>query len=144
MKTITLLIFTIFLGRNCTGETSQEIQNAVIEYTSNTRGFYYKITIQNEKLFVNKNRDSKEKGDELPLSNSDWKEIVKQFEDVDLEQLNTYKDPTQKRFYDGAAIATLKVNYKDKEYQTVDFDHGYPPIEIEDLVNKITSLVKIN
>jgi hypothetical protein len=56
--------------------------------------------------------------------------------------LSTYKDPTQKRVYDGAAIAELIINYKEKEYQTKNFDHGYPPVEIEKFVNKLVSLVK--
>jgi hypothetical protein len=57
-----------------------------------------------------------------------------------LEAFPTLKDPTQKRFYDGAAIADLKVRYQDKNYETVNFDHGFPPAEIENLVNKIVAL----
>ena len=67
------------------------------------------------------------------------KELSSLTNSVNLEQLATYKDPTQKRFYDGAAIANLKITSNGKEYQTVDFDHGNPPVEIEKLVNKITS-----
>jgi hypothetical protein len=59
-----------------------------------------------------------------------------------LEKLPTLKDSTQKRFYDGAAIANLKVRYQDKNYETTDFDHEFPPAEIEKLVNKIVSLAK--
>ena len=62
------------------------------------------------------------------------------FKLVKLDSLATFKDPTQKRFYDGAAIANLKVSYKEKEYQTLDFDHGVPPVEIEKIVNKIVLL----
>jgi hypothetical protein len=59
-----------------------------------------------------------------------------------LEELPKLKYPTQKRFYDGAAIANLKIRYQDKDYETVDFDHGFPPAEIEKIVNKIVSLAK--
>ena len=59
---------------------------------------------------------------------------------VKLDSLATFKDPTQKRFYDGAAIANLKVTYKEKEYQSLDFDHGAPPVEIEKIVTKIVLL----
>ena len=31
---------------------------------------------------------------------------------------------------------------KDKEYQTTTFDHGTPPVEIADFINKIVSLEK--
>jgi hypothetical protein len=59
-----------------------------------------------------------------------------------LDEIPTLKDPTQKRFYDGAAIANLKIRYQEKNYETTDFDHGFPPAAIEKLVNKIVSLAK--
>jgi hypothetical protein len=67
------------------------------------------------------------------------KELSSYLNSVNLEKLSTYKDPTQERFYDGAAIANMKITSNGNEYQTVDFDHGKPPVEIEKLVNKITS-----
>jgi hypothetical protein len=36
----------------------------------------------------------------------------------------------------------LKIRYQDKNYETTDFDHGFPPAEIEKLVKKIVSLAK--
>ena len=67
--------------------------------------------------------------------------MVGYFQTFELDSLPSYKDPTQKRFYDGAAIADLKITYKDKVYQSKNFDHGVPPVEIEKMVNKIVSLV---
>ena len=80
--------------------------------------------------------------EEIAISDKDWKEIIGYFEKINLEKLPTLKDPTQKRFYDGAAIANLKVRYQDKNYETTDFDHEFPPAEIEKLVNKLVSLAK--
>ena len=111
-------------------------------YTANTRGFYQKITVKNQEAFVSNDRDSTEKGENIKISESDWKELSRYMNDLKLDQLETYKDPTQKRFYDGAAIANLMIIDNGKEYRTVDFDNGFPPIEIEKMVNKITSLAK--
>lgn len=118
--------------------------DAVMEviYTANTRGFYQKITVKNQEAFVSSDRNSAEIGESIKISDADWKELSASMNNLKLDQLATYKDPTQKRFYDGAAIANLKVVANDKEYQTVDFDNGFPPVEIEKLVNKITSLAK--
>jgi hypothetical protein len=66
--------------------------------------------------------------------------LIALFEKTNLEAFPDLKDPTQKRFYDGAAIAGLKVRYQDKNYETKNFDHGNPPVEIENLVNKIVAL----
>ena len=38
----------------------------------------------------------------------------------------------------------LKIKYKETTYETVDFDHGFPPLEIEKLVHKIVALAKAN
>lgn len=142
MKTLTLLLLTIFLGKGCSEEAKNEMENTIIQYTANTRGFYKKITIQNKQVFVSRDRNSTEKGTPVAISDADWKELVGYFETVQLDSLPSYKDPTQKRFYDGAAMADLKIKHKDKEYQTVTFDHGFPPVEIEKLIKKITSFSK--
>ena len=68
--------------------------------------------------------------------------MVTAFGKINLEEIPKLKDPTQKRFYDGAAIANLKIRYQDQYFETTDFDHGFPPKEIEKLVNKIVALAK--
>lgn len=142
MKVFTLLVLTIFMAKGCSQEAKNDIANAKIVYTANTRGFYQKITIQNQEISVSRERDSSDKGVTSKISDPDWKELVGYFEKMELDSLSTYKDPTQKRVYDGAAIAELIINYQEKEYQTKNFDHGYPPVEIEKFVNKLVSLVK--
>lgn len=136
-----LLFLTIFMAKGCSQQVKNDISNAEIVYKANTRGFYQKITINNQEISVSKERDSSEKGTTTKISDSDWKELVGYFQTFELDRLPSYKDPTQKRFYDGAAIADLKITYKDKVYQSKNFDHGVPPVEIEKLVNKIVSLV---
>jgi len=77
---------------------------------------------------------------QVKISDAHWNDLLVLFEKINLEAFPTLKDPTQKRHYDGAAIADLKVRYQDKNFETVDFDHGFPPAEIENLVNKIVAL----
>jgi hypothetical protein len=142
MKVFSLLLFTIFITKGCSQEAKNDIATAKIVYTANTRGFYQKITVQNQEISVSSDRDSKDKGVTSKISDSDWKEVVGHFEKIALDSLSSYKDPTQKRVYDGASIAKMIINYQEKEYQTKNFDHGYPPIAIEKFVNKLVSLVK--
>lgn len=142
MKTLTLIFLTLFLSKGCSQETKKDIANTTIEYLANTRGFYQKTVIKNQTISISRDRDEIGNGVTTSISNEDWKELLGYLEKVDLDSLATYKDPTQKRFYDGAAIANLKIMYKDKEYLTTDFDHGFPPVEIEKLINKIVLLGK--
>lgn len=157
MKKISLLLTIAFAFMSCncqkkavetttltSNETSanQEKQMPKFVYEANTRGFYQKITIENKIVTVSNDRNGGEKGESSRISENDWSELQSYFETSMLENLSAYNDPTQKRFYDGAAIANLKVNSNGKEYQTKDFDHGFPPVEIEKLINKIVSFGK--
>ena len=142
MKTITLIFLTLFLSKSCTNEAQNELTNTTIQYTANSRGFYQQVVIRNQKLTVSRDRNGTKSPEEINISDADWAELVKAFGKINLDEIPKLKDPTQKRFYDGAAIANLKIKYQDKEYETTDFDHGHPPAEIEKLVNKIVALAK--
>ncbi|MDG2432543.1 hypothetical protein [Flavobacterium sp.] len=142
MKLLSLLFLTLFLGKGCDSADKQDINTAVIEYTANTRGFYQKITIEKQMVTVSKDRSGKEKVAPAKISNADWKTLIKLFDDINLEEIKDLKSPTEKRFYDGAAIANLKITYKDVVYETKGFDHGFPPVEIKKLVTKINTFVK--
>lgn len=142
MKAISLLLLTLFLGKSCNHSTQNDLANAVLQYTANTRGYHLMIIVSNQKATITQGRGTENPTTVVAISDADWKELVSYFQAVPLTELPNLKDPTQKRFYDGAAIAKLKVRYQDTDYETVDFDHGNPPVEIEKLVNKIAGLAK--
>ena len=66
--------------------------------------------------------------------------MVDAFKEINLEGMASLKAPTDKRLYDGAAHANISITLKGKTYTTEGFDHGYPPIEIENLINKLVFL----
>lgn len=151
MRKIAVLVVSIFAFVSCNNQKKvvendsktksdvREYKVPKVEYEATTRGFYEKITIENQMVSVTNERDAKANGDPVKISDDVNKELNSYLNSVKLDQLATYKDPTQKRFYDGAAIAHLKITVDGVEYKTVDFDHGFPPVEIEKLVNKIVS-----
>lgn len=142
MKTLALLFFSLLVTKGCSSQDKKDLEKAQITYIANTRGFFQKIIITNHKAFISKDRNGKDTPIEIAINDKDWNELVQYFNSIDLNQLAKLKDPTQKRFYDGAAIANLKINYKDKQYETSSFDHGFPPAEIKNIVDKIVSFVK--
>lgn len=142
MKLLSLLFLTLFLGKGCDSNKQQDMKTAVIEYVANTRGFYRKITIQNQMVTVSKDRRGNDNAIAEKISDADWNVLVTAFQELDLDGIPNLKAPTEKRFYDGAAIANFKIIYKEKAYESTSFDHGFPPVEIEKLVNKINSFVK--
>ena len=142
MKLFTVLLLSVLLGKSCSSQTKNDLKNAILEYTANTRGFYQKISVKDQMVTVSKDRSGKDEPVATKISDADWKELVGYFETINLDGLSSLKAPTEKRFYDGAAIANLKVIYKDKTYETAAFDHGYPPAEIKKIVDKINSFAK--
>lgn len=145
MKILSLLFLTIFMARGgCEKNLKQEIDRAVIEYVAYTRGSYQKIIIEKHKATVFNDRKGKEKPVKKKISKDDWKKLIAVFQEIELEKIKDLKSPTEKRFYDGAPIARLKITYKGYIYESQSFDHGYPPYEIKELVTKINSFAKKN
>lgn len=142
MKLLSLLLLTIFLGKGCEDTVKQNIETAQITYTANTRGYYQEIII--EKHIASVKNERKGKAVKTKIPDKDWKELVKLFQEVDLDEIKDLKSPTEKRFYDGAAIANLKIKYEGKRYESQSFDHGFPPYEIKKIVTKINSFAKQN
>lgn len=142
MKLFAMILLSLFLGKSCDSQNKNDMKTAILEYTANTRGFYQKINVQNQFVSVSKNRQEVEMPRGKKISDADWKELIGYFEAIELENLATLKAPTEKRFYDGAAIANLKITIGDKTYESASFDHGFPPAEIKKLVDKINSFAK--
>ena len=140
MKTITMIFLSLFLTKDCSQKEKEEMKKATIEYQAISRGSYVNIQIQNETLSIVRARDEKAKS--YQLAREDFKELAVLFVKIDLNQLENYKGPAEKRFYDGAAMANVRIVYEGKVYQSQTFDHDSPPVEIEAFVNKIVSFVK--
>lgn len=141
MKIVSLVLLTFILGKGCNAGSQQDLQTAVVEYTANSRGYFQKIVLNNQTISISNDRNTTEivVG---KIADSDWEALVSELKKIDLESIPNWKAPTKKRFYDGAAMANLKITYKDKIYESTTFDNGFPPKEIKNFVDKITTLAK--
>ncbi len=140
MKTIITLILTTLFFSSCAPTMSQEMKESTLTYQALSRGFYLNVEIQGNKMTIIRERETL--GKDYVLSNVDFKAVSELYQKVKLKELIDYKAPTEKRFYDGAAIASLSINYQGKTYNTQGFDHGNPPVEIAEFVNKIVSFTE--
>lgn len=140
MRLLSLLLLTIFIGTSCSSQKSSDMTATQIEYSAMSRGLYKKIIVQNKTVSVTNGRNTE--AVESKIDDAKWKQIVAEFSKINLESIPTLKGPTEKRFYDGAAIGNLKIIQNQKIYETPGFDNGYPPKEIEKLVNLLVSFTK--
>ncbi|MEW5677535.1 hypothetical protein ABGT15_14590 [Flavobacterium enshiense] len=161
MKLITLLTLTVvtLTGCNCqktaaeksnataenttSAEAGSKQQNGmpVIEYEAVSRGFFLTVKVENKQLYISRNRDA-QKADAVPVNDADWKELETLAKSVNLKTVKDLKWPTEKRYYDGAPHANITFVSGGEKYPANGFDHGYPPVEIEKLVNKIVALAE--
>lgn len=140
MRTLSLLLLTIFIGTSCASQKANDMTSTQMEYSAVSRGIYKVILVQNKTVLVTNGRNTPPV--ESKINDAKWKEIVAAFSKINLESIPTLKGPTEKRFYDGAAIGNLKIVQNQKIYETAGFDNGYPPKEIEKLVNLLVDFTK--
>jgi len=111
----------------------------IITYKALSRGTFEYVQVSKSKVITTTDRNLKIM-DPHTCEAKDWDEISKLLKAVDVEHLDQLKAPTGKRLFDGAAHATLSITKGDVEIMTPSFDHGFPPKEIEALVNKVLSI----
>ncbi|MDX6181101.1 hypothetical protein SGQ44_02980 [Flavobacterium sp. Fl-77] len=140
MRIVSLLLLTIVIGTGCSSQKKPDMATTSIEYSAMSRGFYKKITVQNQTVWVENERGKDAVESKMDLAK--WNQIVAAFEKVNLDTISTLKAPTEKRFYDGAAIGNLKIIQNQKTYETQGFDNGFPPKEIEKLVNLLVDFTE--
>ena len=147
MRILSFISLLLFVLGSCTGQkngvgTRIEMKDIEIQYEANTRGFYQKLVLKNATISSTNDREGKENPIVQKVSDADWNALKDEINKLDLENLPNLKAPTEKRFYDGAAIANLKITYKGKIYQSSDFDHGFPPMQIKRVVEIVNLLFK--
>ena len=140
MKKAIVLLFTTLFFAGCAGQKKAVDSSIKVEYKAYSRGFYQTISVENQMVFISKSRD--EKPVAFKLSAAEWNSVILVVNELNLETLSQMKAPTEKRLFDGAAIANLKITKQGKTYESQNFDHGYPPAETEKIVNKMLSFEK--
>ena len=110
-----------------------------VTYKATSRGFFEFVQISGEKVSISNDRNLQEI-EKYTIDEKTSKELSRLIQDVDTQNLRKLKAPTDKRLYDGAAHATLTIRTGDMAMMSPTFDHGFPPKEIEALVNKVLSI----
>lgn len=137
MKFISQLFFVFVIVCSCKSQKINDFSTSSITYTAHSRGIYWSVWVEKEKVWVIKSRN--EKPQEIVLTDAESKELKNVFSALDLEKIPSLKAPTAKRLYDGAAIANLAISANGKPYTSKGFDHGNPPKAIEKIVTLLVS-----
>ena len=140
MNLISLLLLVICIGSGCSSHKIAVMTSTEIEYSAVSRGLYKTVVVKNQTVSITNTRGGE--AVESKIDTAKWNKIISEFEKINLDSIPNLKAPTEKRFYDGAAIGNLKITQNQKIYETKGFDNGFPPKEIEKLVNLLTDFTK--
>jgi hypothetical protein len=140
MRTLSLLLLIIFIGTSCSSQKTNDMTSTKMEYSAVSRGLYKKIIVQNKTVSIINGKNTQPV--ESKIDDAKWKQIVAEYSKINLEGIRTLKAPTENRFHDGAAIGNLKIIHNQQTYETLGFDNGFPPKEIEKLVNLLVGFTK--
>ena len=140
MKLFAMLLLLLTAPKNCGDTTAAQLRSATVEYEAVSRGMYLNIVAADNKLRILDKRDGSAR--EYTPSKREWEELTALFSALEPEKIASYEAPTQKRFYDGAAIANLKVMISGNTYEAQTFDHGTPAAPLAAFVNKLVALAK--
>lgn len=149
LQIILMHFIFIFLNTGCihqnknnskkiTAEAKQE-KIEKIQLTEQTRGFSESIVI------IPASKATASNGKEpvnTPLSTSEWENISKLAEALDLSAISNLTSPTTGRHSDQALSATIIITSNGTTYTSASFDAGHPPKELEALYNAIQKTKK--
>jgi hypothetical protein len=160
MKILISFLALVLMTKDCDQQKSQNIpnesntvevsktenqaqENMMFTYEKMTRGFYEIIWITKDSISFSNNQSDLSDKKTYNLPQEDWNKLLSLLQDFNIKTLPELEAPSKMHQYDGAAMATLKINTKEEVYKTNIFDHGYPPKAIEALVNKVLSMKKM-
>ncbi|MEN3323399.1 hypothetical protein VP395_06645 [Mariniflexile soesokkakense] len=137
MKFLIVLLSLLFVDNGCSQANIKQ-DTISIDYSTHSRRTFKHISISKKSISVlNKRGETRLI---KPCSKPNWKSILKALKPIDIENIPNLKAPSENRFFDGAAIANLKITYDGKTYESQSFDHGNPPKEIAELVKEMLSI----
>lgn len=116
-------------------------KQSAVTYQAISRGTFEYINVSKSKISITTDKSLQQIQD-YTCDAQDWIEIKALLDALNTKTFQQLKAPTDKRLFDGAAHATLSVKQGDVLLTTPSFDHGFPPKEIENLVNKVLSLAE--
>ncbi|NER13152.1 hypothetical protein GWK08_06860 [Leptobacterium flavescens] len=135
------LTLALLLNFNCFKAAQNQFQDMQITYNAATRGFYFNVELNSKEIKVSEDRSNNDVKI-ATITSEQWKEISSLIGNIDVGRMHELKAPSENRNVDGAAFAALSIeNYKGLSNEA-SFDHGNPPPQIKQLIDRILSLAE--
>jgi hypothetical protein len=134
MKICCFLLFFTFIS-GCNSQNKAGI--ITISYEAITRGGSIEINATSE-LITYKDLENKK---QLKPASSDWKNLIKLIEEINLSEMENFNPPSEDRYVDAALQATISITVDETTYNSQTFDHGNPPKELKKIIDQLFDIV---
>lgn len=123
---------------NCNAQKLLDFKE--IRYEASTRGKKIELKVTDSELIYKVNQETTR----VPLTAKARKEIIALLSKIEILKIETFVPPSEERFSDKALHATLTIIIDTKEHASQTFDHGNPPKELKQLLNRIFKVLEIH
>lgn len=123
---------------NCASQKTSDIKEII--YNAITRGRSENITLRGSTLQYKTTKESIF----INLTKEQLAKVNTEVSKINLNEINTLKAPTNKRFYDGAMHTSILIKSNSMEYTSATFDDTNPPAELKALCDLLLNLAKNN
>lgn len=113
----------------------------MVIYKAHTRGSNLEYALDNSSIKAKTNGFDGRNG-EAALLEDDKKEIQAFIDTLTLENISNLTPPSQNSALDRALIAQVQITKNGKKFESANFDHGNPPVELKPLIDKILALIE--
>lgn len=138
MKFILILVIIAGSLKTCKPPSANQEEVVAVEYRAHTRGYSYKVEINQDQLIRFQNGSS----DSLTLNSAQWRRVQQIAREIDLSQLSDLETETSGQALDRNAIVVLTIYTEDKDFESPQFDHGSPPKALKKLVDAVMELAQ--
>ena len=135
MKLLFIFIFSLVSLSNC---NSQSHEDFTLNYSATTRGSSIILDATSSEIEYSDMDGDKN----ITLNKSQWDEIKELISKIDVDEIENLEAPSNGSHTDRALVATLSITIGDKTYESVNFDHGNPPVELKKLIDGLFEIVK--
>lgn len=134
MKIVCVLLFFLLIN-SCNSQNKADI--ITISYKAITRGGSIEINATSE-LITYKDLENKK---QLKPTSGDWKNLINLIEEINLSEMENFNPPSEDRYVDAALQATISITVSETTYNSQTFDHGNPPKELKEIIDKLFDIV---
>lgn len=114
-----------------------------MEFTAlgNSSSFEITKTKSSVKILSRSGDNTAEQKVKKTTNSKDWDQLVQLISNLEIDKMDSWKAPSQAFLYDGARATVIMIKTSDGDYNSLPFDEGNPPAELNNLYSALEDIM---